>query len=214
MGEKTRYFVPRETGFFELVEKKSRFLAQVWQVSSEEEAQAHLEATRKKYHDARHHCWCYRLGESALRYSDDGEPQGTAGQPMLNLLIQENIQQVCCVVTRYFGGTLLGTGGLVRAYTHSVKGALEQAGLSTLEELAQIEIICPYPLFELVQKVILEEGGLISQSNYGVDVEILAEIAVEKQENLMASLTEKTAAQVLAEVVGQLFRFVPWEPSP
>ena len=84
----------------EFVEKRSRFIGQVWPIASEEEAQEYIRAAKKKYHDARHNCWCYLLGDNVLRYSDDGEPQGTAGQPMLNVFQREGVSNVCCVVTR------------------------------------------------------------------------------------------------------------------
>lgn len=110
----------------ELVEKKSRFIAQIRPVASEEEAFAFIEEVRKKYWDARHHCYAYIIGERAqtARCSDDGEPSQTAGKPMMDVLAGEGLHDVCAVVTRYFGGTLLGTGGLVRAYSGAVKEAL------------------------------------------------------------------------------------------
>ena len=127
----TEYFVPTGASETELVEKRSRFLGHVWPVESEEEARARIEEIRKKHYDARHHCWCYRIREGGVeRYSDDGEPQGTAGQPMLNVFQREGVTNVCCVVTRYFGGILLGAGGLVRAYTQSAKDALDAAASS------------------------------------------------------------------------------------
>lgn len=110
----------------ELVEKKSRFIAQIRPVASEEEAFAFIEEVHKKYWDARHHCYAYIIGERAqtARCSDDGEPSQTAGKPMMDVLAGEGLHDVCAVVTRYFGGTLLGTGGLVRAYSGAVKEAL------------------------------------------------------------------------------------------
>ena len=104
--------IPFSAAQSEFTEKRSRFIGQVWPVSSEEEAQERIRSAKKKYHDARHNCWCYILGDTVLRYSDDGEPQGTAGQPMLNVFQREGVGNVCCVVTRYFGGILLGAGGL------------------------------------------------------------------------------------------------------
>ena len=112
------YFIPGAAAQSEFTEKKSRFISHLWPVASEEEARARIEEMRKTYYDARHNCWCYLLREGGvLRYSDDGEPQGTAGQPMLNVFQRRAISNVCCVVTRYFGGVLLGAGGLTRAYT-------------------------------------------------------------------------------------------------
>ena len=106
------YFIPGAAAQSEFTEKKSRFISHLWPVASEEEARARIEEMRKTYYDARHNCWCYLLREGGvLRYSDDGEPQGTAGQPMLNVFQRRAISNVCCVVTRYFGGVLLGAGG-------------------------------------------------------------------------------------------------------
>ena len=130
------YLTPAGEGSSEYVEKKSRFLGRVFAVSSEDEARALLEAVKREHYDARHNCWCYILRGGAKRYSDDGEPQGTAGQPMLNVFEREGIENVLCVVTRYFGGILLGTGGLVRAYTAAAKDALLDAGVLTEEEFS------------------------------------------------------------------------------
>ena len=112
----TEYYIPTVSSETELVEKRSRFLGHVWHVESEAEARARIEETKKKHYDARHNCWCYRLKDGTERYSDDGEPQGTAGQPMLNVFQREGVVDVVCVVTRYFGGVLLGAGGLVRLH--------------------------------------------------------------------------------------------------
>ena len=112
----TEYYIPTQSSESEFVEKRSRFIGHVWRVESEEEARAHIEEMKKRYYDARHNCWCYIIKDGPVRYSDDGEPQGTAGQPMLNVFQREGIVNVCCVSTRYFGGILLGAGGLVRAW--------------------------------------------------------------------------------------------------
>ena len=116
----TEYYIPTRASETEFTEKRSRFLGHVWRVESEAEARARIEEMKKRHYDARHNCWCYRLREGGVeRYSDDGEPQGTAGQPMLNVFQREEVTNVVCVVTRYFGGILLGAGGLVRDYTQS-----------------------------------------------------------------------------------------------
>lgn len=111
------YRIPTGNGASEYVEKRSRFLGLVQPVSSEDEAREIIAACKKQYHDARHNCWCYLLRDGTERYSDDGEPQGTAGIPMLEVFRRAGVTNVVCVVTRYFGGVLLGTGGLLRAYT-------------------------------------------------------------------------------------------------
>ena len=134
------YLTPAGEGSSEYVEKKSRFLGRVFAVSSEDEARALLEAVKREHYDARHNCWCYILRGGAKRYSDDGEPQGTAGQPMLNVFEREGIENVLCVVTRYFGGILLGTGGLVRAYTAAAKDALLDAGVNEMRQWASLHL--------------------------------------------------------------------------
>ena len=106
----SEYRVPFEDGESEFTEKRSRFISHIWRVETEAQARERIEQMRKQYYDARHNCWCYLLREGPVRYSDDGEPQGTAGQPMLNVFQREEVTNVCCVVTRYFGGILLGAG--------------------------------------------------------------------------------------------------------
>ena len=138
------YLIPTGAAEAELVEKRSRFIGQLFPVESEEEARACIERVKKKHYDARHNCWCYRLREGgAERYSDDGEPQGTAGQPMLNVFQREDVWNVCCVVTRYFGGILLGAGGLVRAYTQAAKDALDASGISVVRRWVEVTVECP-----------------------------------------------------------------------
>ena len=111
----SEFLVPAGHGESELTEKRSRFLGHLLPVDTEEDARAFLAEIRRKYHDARHNCWCYRIHDGAERFSDDGEPQGSAGMPMLEVFRREDVENYVCVVTRYFGGVLLGTGGLSRA---------------------------------------------------------------------------------------------------
>ena len=144
----TEYFIPAGAGESELVEKRSRFLGHVRPIETEDEAKAFIAEMKKQYYDARHNCSCYVLKDGVERYSDDGEPQGTAGIPMLELFRREGVTDLVCVVTRYFGGVLLGTGGLLRAYTQSAKDALEAAGRSVVRAWAELEIPCPYALLE------------------------------------------------------------------
>ena len=117
----TEYYIPTQAAESEFVEKRSRFIGYIKPVETEAEARAFVEEIKKRHYDARHNCWCYLLREGGVvRYSDDGEPQGTAGQPMLGVFEKEGITNLVCVVTRYFGGILLGTGGLLRAYTKEI----------------------------------------------------------------------------------------------
>ena len=137
------YWVPYGPAEAEYVEKRSRFIGQIWPADSEAEARARIEEARKRHYDARHNCWCYLIREGGvLRYSDDGEPQGTAGQPMLNVFQREGVWNVCCVVTRYFGGILLGAGGLTRAYGGTAKLALNAAGVSRMRRWASVAVPC------------------------------------------------------------------------
>ena len=126
------YFIPTGAGEAEFTEKRSSFLGHVRPVETEEAAKEFIAAMKKQYHDARHNCWCYRIQGGPERYSDDGEPQGSAGIPMLEVFKRAEVTNVVCVVTRYFGGVLLGTGGLLRAYTKSAKDALDAAGISAV----------------------------------------------------------------------------------
>lgn len=206
----TEYFVPTGPSETEFVEKRSRFIGHVWPVESEEEARAYIEQMKKKYHDARHNCWCYRLKEGGVeRYSDDGEPQGTAGQPMLGVFQKEGVTNVCCVVTRYFGGVLLGAGGLVRAYTQSAKDALDAAGISVVRRWVEVTAICPYNLFERMKLEVEAAGGVLGESEYAADVTVHALLPENAVESFSARVTELTAGAAAAEVVGEAFKAVP-----
>ena len=124
------YLVPTGFGEDEFIEKKSRFIGRVWPVDTEEEALEKIQQMKKQHYDATHNCWAYVIKDGPMRFSDDGEPGGTAGNPMMQVLQRENIYNVGGVVTRYFGGILLGAGGLVRAYTKGAKIAIDAAGKS------------------------------------------------------------------------------------
>lgn len=206
----TEYFVPTGDSETEFVEKRSRFIGHVWLVESEEEARAHIEQMKKKYHDARHNCWCYRLQEGGVeRYSDDGEPQGTAGQPMLGVFQKEGVTNVCCVVTRYFGGILLGAGGLVRAYTQSAKDALDAAGVSVVRRWVEVTAICPYSLFERMKLEVEAVGGVLGEVEYAADVTVHALLPENRVEDFSARVVELTSGAAEAEVVGEAFKAVP-----
>lgn len=205
------YFIPTQQAAAEYVEKKSRFIGHVWRVTSEEEAKNRIEETRKRHYDARHNCWCYIIRDGQTRYSDDGEPQGTAGQPMLNVFQRSNIENVCCVVTRYFGGVLLGTGGLVRAYTKSAKDALDLAGISVVRQWNEINVGCSYGQFERVQLEIKEFDGAVIEQDYGADVSLTTLIPAERSENFLQRLTEISAGSAKCVVVGEQFLDVPFK---
>ena len=206
----TEYYIPTGHGEAELVEKRSRFIGQVWRVSSEEEAREHIEATKKKHYDARHNCWCYRLREGgAERYSDDGEPQGTAGQPILNVFQREEITDVVCVVTRYFGGVLLGAGGLVRAYGRSAKDALDAAGISAVRRWLELAVECPYSFLERVKLICAAQGGAVGEIEYAAAVTVHALLPEEGAEAFRASITELSAGAFSAVELGEVLKAVP-----
>ena len=181
-------------------------------VGSEDEARAVIAACKKQYHDARHNCWCYLIREGGIiRYSDDGEPQGTAGQPMLEVFRRAGVENVCCVVTRYFGGILLGTGGLLRAYTRSAKDALDAAGIAQVRQWAQTVVECPYPLLERVKLEIAAAQGILGEVSYGAQVRLPALLPVEHWPAYAARITELTAGKIAAEKLGETFQAAPVE---
>ncbi|MBQ6116360.1 MAG: YigZ family protein [Oscillospiraceae bacterium] len=198
--------VPFQAAESEFTEKRSRFISHIWKVESEEEALAHIKAVKSRYYDARHNCWCYIIGRSVVRYSDDGEPQGTAGQPMLKVFQRENVTNVCCVVTRYFGGILLGAGGLTRAYSRGARDALAAAGAAELGEWAAVEIPCAYGLLEQVKLEIAAAGGTVDAADYGAAVTLTASVPAENTGNLQKRLTELSAGGVTLAELSRSFR--------
>lgn len=206
MGDVKTFRVPYESAESEFVEKRSRFISHIWPVESEEEAQQHIREMKSRYYDARHNCWCYRIGENLMRYSDDGEPQGTAGQPMLKVFERENVTNVCCVVTRYFGGILLGAGGLTRAYAKGAKDALIASGAATMGLWAQTEIPCTYPLLERVKPEIAAQGGIVDDTVYGADILLSVSLPGESVAPLQSRLTELSAGSIRMETVGESYR--------
>ncbi len=207
----TEYYIPAGHSETELVEKRSRFISQVWRVASEEEARTHIQETRKQYYDARPNCWCYRIRDGGIeRYTDDGEPQGTAGQPMLNVFQQENVTNVVCVVSRYYGGIPLGAGGLVRAYTQSAKNALDEAGISVVRRWVSIELPCAYSQFETMRREISNFGGLIENVDYGVDVLISLLLPEEKVGNFIAHIWDASSGTVKAQETGEQLKDTIW----
>ncbi|MCR4617394.1 MAG: YigZ family protein [Lachnospiraceae bacterium] len=186
-------------------EKKSRFIATAVPVSSEEEAMNFIASTKKKYWDARHNCSAFIIGERGqlTRCSDDGEPSGTAGRPMLEVLSGAGLTNVCVVVTRYFGGTLLGTGGLVRAYTQAVKDALDNSIIGRVSKGVLIEVILDYNDVGSV-KYLLEKNDLdCSDVDYAADVTMRLRIKTEAADSIEKDITECTAGRCLITRIGE-----------
>ena len=194
----------------EFVEKRSRFIGHIRPVTTQEQALAFIDELRSRYWDASHNVFAYSLRENQIRrYSDDGEPQGTAGQPMLNVFQREGVTNVCCVVTRYFGGILLGAGGLVRAYTQSAKDALDAAGISVVRRWVEVAVPCPYSFFERLKLELEAHGGVLGEVEYAADVTVHALLPEERAEAFSARLTELAAGGVAAQVCGESFQAVP-----
>ena len=202
----TEYYIPAGPGEAEFVEKRSSFLGHVRMVETEEDAKAFVQAVKKEHYDARHNCWCYAIKDGPTRYSDDGEPQGTAGQPMLDVFLRQGITNFVCVVTRYFGGILLGTGGLVRAYTKSAKDALDAAGVSVVRRWVEMGVPCSYSQFERLRLETEAHDGIITEIEYGADVTIMAMIPEEKADDFSARIFDMTGGTVETIPLGEAFR--------
>ena len=191
-----------EGGTSEVVVKKSRFLGITFPVETPEEAAEKIAGIRKKYYDARHNCYAYRL-VGAEKFSDDGEPSQTAGKPMLDVLSGAGLVGALVVVTRYFGGTLLGTGGLVRAYTEAAQEAVKNSGITEIRPKRQVVCRIAYPDLGKVQ-YLFREAGLEPATEYLEDITLTADVPDEDVPRLVAGIKEATAARADTRV-GELF---------
>ena len=203
------YLVPTGYGEDEFIEKKSRFIGRVWLVESEEEALARIAEMKKQHYDATHNCWAYVIKDGPMRFSDDGEPGGTAGNPMMMVLQKENLYNVCCVVTRYFGGTLLGAGGLVRAYTKGAKIAIDAAGKSMKRVWSVIYLPCPYTYYERVKLEVEAQGGIIRDTQFGSEVELEILVAQGDTQKFLDKILDMTAGTVEGMETAQEYRAFP-----
>lgn len=201
------YKTVKQYGEGEIEEKKSRFLGKIIPVTTEEEALAFIEKTKKQYWDARHNCYAYIIGEhcECVRCSDDGEPSGTAGKPMLEVLQNQELRNVAAVVTRYFGGTLLGTGGLVRAYTQATQEALKEACVATMTPVSIMTIRTDYNAIGKIKYVLAQEEISIQNEEYTVDVVVTAAVPLAQKEMLLKKLTEVTNAKAVMEEIDQVY---------
>lgn len=184
-------------GSGQIEEKKSVFIANIARADSEEEATAFIETMKKKYWDARHNCSAFVIGERGelTRCSDDGEPSGTAGRPMLEVLLRENIKNIVVVVTRYFGGTLLGTGGLVRAYTQAVKEGLNDCKIGVLRMGVPLALTTDYNGIGKILYLLSAMGLTPKDSDYGEKVTLQVLVPVEEKDKLVRDITEATAGK-------------------
>ena len=199
------YLVPTQFGEDEFYEKKSHFIGRVWPVESEEEALEKIQAMKKQHYDATHNCWAYIIKDGAVRFSDDGEPGGTAGMPMLQVLQREGLYNIVCVVTRYFGGIMLGAGGLVRAYSHTAKIALDAGGIITMALCKIVKVQTDYNFYGRLVPLICEEGGIVEDTVFADNVEVTFRIPEEDVAHFEARLVDVSNGRFHSEVVDQRF---------
>ena len=196
----------RHPAEIEFVERKSVFIGYSAIVKNEEEALAIIKERKKKFADATHNVYAYIIGDGTIaRYSDDGEPQGTSGMPTLNAIRMSGITDVCVVTTRYFGGILLGAGGLVRAYSTAASMALDAGGISVFEKYIEYEISCPYSDYNKIQLLLSAYDVIIDNTDFGSDIKIKYAVAEDKDEKLKLNITESFAARLIPTHIGNRF---------
>lgn len=203
------YRVPAHDSEAEFVEKKSRFIGRIWVCETEEQALAHLKDMRQQHWDATHNVFAYVIHGGPTRYSDDGEPQGTAGMPVLDVLRGQCLENICCVVTRYFGGILLGTGGLVRAYGRAARDAVEAAGISVKQLWKKYDLIMPYSYYERLRQETERFAGVILDTEFSADVCLHVMLPQDQAEAFLARVTDLTAGTVQGIDAGEEFCAFP-----
>lgn len=186
-------------------EKRSRFIAEIRQIKTEDEAIGFIKEIKTKHWDARHNVYAYRLNNGQCRFSDDGEPHGTAGKPVLDIIVGRNLENVCIVVTRYFGGILLGTGGLVHAYSEAAKSAVESAVIVQMKLLTEYSIVCDYQQYNRLLPFIENMGGNISDTLFEADITVKFSLDDSKTYEFIDSLTEHFAGRLKAKEEGKIF---------
>ncbi len=200
MGEMKGYFAAATSGKSEFVEKKSRFITHVATVESAAAAESFVAEIKKQYPDARHHCWAYRVHDPfGERYSDDGEPQGTAGPPMLNVLQKEEVEDICVVVTRYFGGVLLGAAGLTRAYSRGCADGVRVAGKSYKCPAIELTIEAPYERWNAVERQLEQVTHLILDKQFHTGVTLQLAMPVEQADDFSNRLVELSGGKIAVQ---------------
>lgn len=173
------------------IEKKSRFIGYVKPVKTQDEAVSFINEIKSKHWDATHNVYAYVLRDNNIqRYSDDGEPGGTAGMPVLDVILKENVVDVCVVATRYFGGTLIGAGGLVRAYSHTSKIALEAGNIITMAECSVLETTVDYSFYDKLNNLLTSFGANIINTEYADLVKVTLSVKADKENELKNKLTD------------------------
>lgn len=202
------YTTVEQEGVAEFEERKSVFIGHCARVSTAEEAEAYVKQIKKQYGDARHNVWAYLLrGGIVARYSDDGEPQGTAGVPVLDVLRKSGAEDVCMVVTRYFGGILLGAGGLVRAYSHTAALALEAAHVITYEKYDEIELTCSYSDYQKLSAELPRFEAIVDGTDFADDVVMRFALKQAHTASLLARVQEMSAGRITPHITGGRFDY-------
>lgn len=192
----------------EIVEKKSKFIANIYYIESVEDAEKLIKEVNKKYFDARHNCYAFSVcTENGIvnRFSDDGEPSGTAGAPMLNILTSQNLSNVLVIVTRYFGGILLGTGGLVKAYTQATIEALNKANIVNMDLGKSVKFVISYQDLEKLKYFMKQNSVNISNIQYGENVEVFVDITDKKLQEILVRKNELNFELINYEVIEEKF---------
>ncbi len=201
------YKTIKQFGESEIIEKKSRFLGKIKLVETEAEAIAYIENIKKQHWDARHNCFAYVIGANGetVRCSDDGEPSGTAGKPMLEVLQNQQLRNVVVVVTRYFGGVLLGTGGLVRAYTQATLEAIEKAGICTMTFVTVLTVQTDYNAIGRIKYLLAQEEITVLNEEYTTDVIVTIALPSAKEEWVINKITDVTNGKAVIDRKEQTF---------
>ena len=203
------YLIPTRDSEEEFIEKRSKFIGRIWHTETEEEALEHIKKMREQHWDATHNVYAYIIKDGPTRFSDDGEPGGTAGMPTLQVLQKEGLHDVCCVVTRYFGGILLGAGGLVRAYTKSAKLAVDAAGKSMKRVWDVIYLPVPYSWYEKMKQEIAAYEGVLRDTQYGADVELEVLTPEGRTKEFLDRVVDISAGTLEGMITGQEYRAFP-----
>ena len=190
----------------EFIEKKSRFIGYVRPVKTQQEALDFIAEIKSKHWDATHNVYAYVLREGGVRrFSDDGEPQGTAGIPSLDVLLKEDVTDCCVVVTRYFGGIMLGAGGLVRAYSHGAKIALVAGGIITMSLCKIVRVKSDYNFYGRLVPLICEEGGIVEDTQFADNVEVIFRIPQDKVPHFESRLVDVSCGKFHSEVIDEKY---------
>ena len=190
----------------EITEKKSRFICNMCHAETEKEAHDFIDKIKKEHYNAKHNVYAYILNDGTKKYTDDGEPSKTAGLPILEMLEKQHITDVVCVVTRYFGGILLGTGGLVRAYTDSAKAGLEACGTVTMEKCDVFEFLLPYSSLQSVEYILKNLGAVVDGKEYSESILMTAYAKASSTQDILKAINDTFGVSVSVSVKGQAYK--------